>query len=159
MMTKQIVLCVVRLGDQLLLGLKKRRIGEGFWTLPGGKKEGSETAEQTAVRELREECGIEVRECRKVGVITVIFENNPTVWEETIVVVSSFSGEVKETEELLGKWHSIAAIPFEKIWIDNPLWLPLALEGKEFEGEVVFSGKNLFHPRDEIVRHDVRVKK
>ncbi|TSC55352.1 MAG: 7,8-dihydro-8-oxoguanine triphosphatase [Parcubacteria group bacterium Gr01-1014_18] len=150
-MVKNIVLCVVRQGDQILLGLKKRRIGEGFLTVPGGKREGEESPEETARRELREECGIEALECKNVGSLRVSFVGDPTVWEETIMLVSSFSGEIAETEELRSEWFPIERIPYEKLWVDNEIWIPMALDGKKFEGTILFSGKKLFHPRDEMV--------
>jgi 8-oxo-dGTP diphosphatase len=39
----------------------------GYWALPGGRSEPGETAEQTVVREVKEETGLEVTIVRKVG--------------------------------------------------------------------------------------------
>jgi 8-oxo-dGTP diphosphatase len=39
----------------------------GYWALPGGRSEPGEPVEQTVVREVKEETGIEVRVVRKVG--------------------------------------------------------------------------------------------
>jgi 8-oxo-dGTP diphosphatase len=39
----------------------------GYWALPGGRAESGENAEQTAVREVKEETGIDVEIVRKVG--------------------------------------------------------------------------------------------
>jgi ADP-ribose pyrophosphatase YjhB (NUDIX family) len=44
----------------LLLVQRNRPPSEGLWTLPGGRLERGETAEQCAVREIREELGLEV---------------------------------------------------------------------------------------------------
>ena len=41
---------------KLLMG---QRADNGKWTLPGGKAEGNESPEETALRELREEAGLE----------------------------------------------------------------------------------------------------
>lgn len=38
-----------------------------YWALPGGKSEPSETVEQTVVREVKEETGLDVVVLRKVG--------------------------------------------------------------------------------------------
>lgn len=52
--------CVLLLNNSNEILLMKRRgsHGEGTWGLPGGKIELSESAWQTAVRELREEVGV-----------------------------------------------------------------------------------------------------
>ena len=39
----------------------------GFWALPGGRAEPSETAEKTVTREVKEETGLVVKILRKVG--------------------------------------------------------------------------------------------
>jgi 8-oxo-dGTP diphosphatase len=39
----------------------------GFWALPGGRSEPGEAAEQTAIREVKEETGLDVQVVRKVG--------------------------------------------------------------------------------------------
>lgn len=44
----------------LLLIQRNRPPSEGLWTLPGGRLEAGETAEQCAIREVREELGLEV---------------------------------------------------------------------------------------------------
>ena len=46
--------------DDLLLIQRNRAPSEGLWTLPGGRLEPGETAEQCAVREVREEMGLDV---------------------------------------------------------------------------------------------------
>ena len=33
--------------------------------------------------------------------------------------------------------------PFDKMWADDALWIPLALEGKEFDGQFIFDGENM----------------
>lgn len=45
--------------DQVLLVCRGNPPGAGKWSLPGGKQELGETAEQTARRELHEETGLE----------------------------------------------------------------------------------------------------
>jgi ADP-ribose pyrophosphatase YjhB (NUDIX family) len=48
--------------------LLTRRTDNGRWCLPGGAVEAGESVEETCVREMREETGLEVRVTRLIGV-------------------------------------------------------------------------------------------
>ena len=50
--------CIVYSGDRLLM-VQHRLGGQEWWCLPGGGVEGEETPGQAALRELKEECGVE----------------------------------------------------------------------------------------------------
>lgn len=50
---------IVRQHDVLLIQ-RNRPPSEGLWTLPGGRLEAGETSEQCAMRELKEELGLDV---------------------------------------------------------------------------------------------------
>ena len=52
---------------RLLLIRRGREPGRGLWSLPGGRCEQGETAAETAVREVREETGLEVAAGPLVG--------------------------------------------------------------------------------------------
>ncbi|MDE1906208.1 MAG: NUDIX hydrolase [Rhodospirillales bacterium] len=53
--------------DEVLLIRRGKPPGVGSWSLPGGKQELGETAEETARRELREETGLECGKLVLVG--------------------------------------------------------------------------------------------
>ena len=55
--------------DDLLLIQRNRPPAEGLWTLPGGRLKAGETVEQCAVRELREELGLNVHALRPLTVL------------------------------------------------------------------------------------------
>ena len=52
---------------RLLMVRRGREPGRGLWSLPGGRCEPGETAAETAVREVREETGLEVAAGPLVG--------------------------------------------------------------------------------------------
>ena len=53
--------------DEILL-IKRRTVPfSGYWALPGGRVDSGETVEQTIVREVKEETGLDVAIVRKVG--------------------------------------------------------------------------------------------
>jgi len=53
--------------DKLLLIKRATVPFKGYWALPGGKAEPGETVEQTIVREVKEETGLDIAIISKVG--------------------------------------------------------------------------------------------
>jgi len=53
--------------DKILLIKRKTVPFKGYWALPGGRVDPGETVEQTIVREVKEETGLDVTLIRKVG--------------------------------------------------------------------------------------------
>ncbi len=59
---------IVEFPDRRILLIKRRTIPfKGYWALPGGRVEAGETVEQTVVREVKEETGLDVEIIRKIG--------------------------------------------------------------------------------------------
>lgn len=137
-MKKQLTLCMVCKDGRVLLGMKKRGFGEGRWNGFGGKVDESETIESAAVRELKEEVGIEAREMNTVGILEFSFENDPKVLEVHIFKVSDFEGEPTESEEMKPQWFSYDEIPFQQMWSSDEYWFPYLLGGKFFKGKFLF---------------------
>lgn len=155
MAKKILTLCCVYNDTHILLGERKYGKLAGIWNGFGGKVEEGETIEEAAVRELQEECGISPLDMSKRGVILFKFtqenpfEGNPDM-EVHIYSVTKFEGEPVETEEMKPAWFSHGEIPYDSMWPDDIHWLPLLLEGKNFEG--VFHLLN----KDTIVSHELR---
>ncbi len=134
-------------GDDLevLLAMKKRGFGQGKWNGCGGKVKEAETVEQAAIREAREEIGITPRDLKKMAVLTFTFPDVPKQksWDQEIHVFvgRTATGEIQETEEMRPQWFAAKKLPFEKMWIDDPYWLPAILAGQKMRAEFVFAGK------------------
>lgn len=135
---KILTLCVIYQRPRVLLGMKKKGFGAGRWNGFGGKVEEGESIEEAAVREVREEAGIEVSSIRKAGIIEFTFENDPKVLEVHIFKCGSFMGEPTESEEMRPQWFHIDEIPFKEMWSDDIYWFPLFLKGKRFKGRFRF---------------------
>ncbi|HTY74241.1 MAG TPA: NUDIX hydrolase [Candidatus Nanoarchaeia archaeon] len=58
---------IVYPGEKILLIKRSTPPFVNYWALPGGRAEAEETAEQTVVREVKEETGLDVTILRKVG--------------------------------------------------------------------------------------------
>jgi len=134
-------LCYIIKEGRILLGMKKRGFGVGLWNGFGGKADAGETIFETAVRELREESGVDAMDLEKRGIISFSFEDGKEI-EVHVFVASNFSGEPCETDEMKPQWFDISDLPFDKMWASDLYWLPLLLSGDTFRGQAVFSDDN-----------------
>lgn len=125
-----------------MLGMKKRGFGAGKFNGYGGKPLNAEQIEKTAIRELYEEVGVIVveEELRKAAELTFIFPSKKE-WDQKVHVflASNWSGQPVETEEMCPQWFSFDALPFEKMWPDDPDWLPLVLQGQKVSADFHFA--------------------
>jgi len=139
--TKKIqTLCVIHDEGRVLLGLKKRGFGEGKWNGFGGKVEAGETIEEAARREVLEEVGVEIADCRKRGVLNFDYEDGSDALEVHVFSSEAFIGEPRESDEMRPEWFSKSEIPFHLMWADDAHWMPLLFSGKDFEGRFRFKG-------------------
>ncbi|NIM21675.1 MAG: NUDIX domain-containing protein [Anaerolineales bacterium] len=62
------VAAIIEFPDNRILLVKRGTVVfRGYWALPGGRVDPGETVEQTVVREIKEETGLEVEVTRKLG--------------------------------------------------------------------------------------------
>lgn len=150
-MKKILTLCCVYNDTQILLGeIKKEGQLKGRYNGFGGKVEDGESIEEAARREFEEESGIfaTVSDLQKRGILTFImqeegnpFDHSPQM-EVHVFSLSDFDGEFKETDEMRPEWFAQNEIPYDLMWPDDKIWLPMMLEGKNFEGIVLFADKD-----------------
>ena len=137
-MKKLLTLCIVHQHPNVLLGMKKRGFGAGRWNGFGGKVAPTETIEDAAKRELREEAGIKANHLDKMGIIEFEFMGNPEILEVHVFKTNEFLGEPAESEEMKPQWFHMDTIPFNEMWPDDVYWMPLLLSGKKFKGKFLF---------------------
>ncbi len=139
---RKVTLCFLVDKDNVCLAMKKRGFGKGKWNGAGGKVDENETIETAAIRELEEEIGVKVApsDLNEVGDLAFAFENKPE-WSQHmyIFLIEKWQGEPTETEEMRPKWFSKDNLPFDKMWVDDPLWLPRVLDGEKISGAFTFS--------------------
>ncbi len=128
--------------EEILLAMKKRGFGVGKLNGVGGKVGKEETIEAAAVREANEEIGVVIQEkdLIKTGELTFHFTNKPD-WDIHchVFFVREWTGEPAESEEMVPEWFDQSEIPFEKMWIDDKYWLPIALGGDYVVAEFFFN--------------------
>lgn len=123
-------LCLLVQEERILLGMKKRGFGKGYYNGFGGKRQGDESVEQAAVRELKEEAIIyaESTDLIKSAELTFIFPHQPE-WNQKVYVyiLNQWKGQPRESEEMTSEWFPLSQLPYEKMWPADRIWLPLAL--------------------------------
>ena len=137
---------------QLLLAMKKRGFGAGYWNGPGGKLLPGETVYEAAVRETMEEVGVEVSDLTEVARLTFYFDDDPTDpiqnIHTTVYLGKTWTGEPEESEEMMPQWFHLADIPYNAMWADDRYWLPHVLDGAYVEAEFLFSTDNTLREMD-----------
>jgi 8-oxo-dGTP pyrophosphatase MutT (NUDIX family) len=144
------VLCFIVKDNRVLLAMKKRGFGEGWWNGAGGKIKDGETPLEAILREMQEEVGIMPHDPVHHGTLHFFFEDGTPDWEVRVFRAEEFDGEPSESEEMRPAWFNFEDIPYDSMWKDDPHWLPLLLEGKRFEG------KFTFRDNDTLLSHEVR---
>ncbi|MEI6338021.1 MAG: 8-oxo-dGTP diphosphatase [Verrucomicrobiota bacterium] len=134
-------------GGQILLIRKKRGLGAGKINGPGGRIEPGESAIEAAVRETREELGIEALSPVLHGKLHFQFVDGYSLHCSVFVSPDS-TGEPVETDEAIPLWTPLDAIPYHEMWEDDARWLPGVLEGRTFRGFFHFDG-------DKMLSHSV----
>lgn len=123
--------------SRVLLIHKKRGFGAGKVNAPGGKIEAGETAYECALREVREEVGIEVPHAVSRGELRFQFVSGYAL-HGYIFTAIEFRGEPIETPEAVPFWVSIDQIPYDRMWEDDRVWLPKVLAGESVYGRFIF---------------------
>ena len=132
---------VIRAGKILLIH-KKTGLGKGKINGPGGKVEPGESPEEGAVRECHEELGIAVSNLEYCGQHRFQFVDGYSihVW---VYKTSVFTGVPTETDEAKPLWVPLDEIPYEQMWEDDKIWLPMLLRGERFMSRWIFDGDKM----------------
>jgi 8-oxo-dGTP diphosphatase len=144
---KATLLFVIR-GGRILLIDKKTGLGAGKINGPGGRIEPGEAPMDAAVREVEEELCVTPTGVRWCGELLFQFTDGYSM-RGFVYTASDFTGEPRETGEAAPLWTPVDEIPYDRMWEDDRLWVPLMLAGKTFRGFFIFSGYSLLDARVE----------
>lgn len=145
-----VLLFVIRGGEALLIR-KKRGLGAGKINAPGGRVEPGESPEEAAVRETREEVGVVPASPRLSGHLRFQFTDGYRLACH-VFTSDACAGEPRETDEAVPLWAPLDALPYDAMWADDRLWIPLMLAGRPFRGRCLFDGDRMLD--HEIVDDD-----
>jgi len=127
---------------EVLLQFKRRGFGVGKWNGPGGKVETGEELEQAVIREVKEETGLEASDLKKMAELEFYFHDRQD-WDNIthVYVAGSYAGEMQANNEGELKWFKINELPFERMWDDDPHWLPRVLAGEFMKMKFYFDSQ------------------
>lgn len=105
--TELTVLCLIRDGSKVLLQNRVKKDWQGY-TLPGGHVERGESFVDAAVREMKEETGLDIYSPKLVGIKHFPIEGGRYI--VFLFMTDSFSGEVVSSDEGEMKWVDIGRL-------------------------------------------------
>ena len=84
---------------------KKGNKKEEYYDIPGGKIEEGENQKQTAIREMKEETGINIQNLKYKGIMTIEYPDRMFIFDTFIS--KEYEGEPQEFEENTSEWIDI----------------------------------------------------
>ena len=136
------VLVFLQDASNLLLIHKKRGLGKGKVNAPGGRLEPGETWEQAAFRETKEETGLTVSSLTPSADLKFQFTNGYSL-AARVFLARGWNGILTPCDEADPFWHPADDLPWQKMWADDALWLPLVLEGQWVDAHFVFDNEEM----------------
>jgi 8-oxo-dGTP diphosphatase len=140
-MVKLATLCYLRKDGKTLMihrVKKENDIHEGKWNGVGGKLDPQETPEECAIREVKEETGLTIRNPLLKGLLTFPKFLNDEDWYVFVYLMEDFDGELIDSDEGNLKWIDTDKMLDLNLWEGDRVFLPL-LDRSDF-----FSGKFLY---------------
>ncbi len=113
-----VVILLINNEGKILLGKRKNEPKKDYWDNPGGFVDVGESAEETVVREMREETGLNISIEKYLGSIPDIYGIGPTL--NLVYTVKSQGGEPQPHDDVVElKWFAIKDIPWNKVAFAN----------------------------------------
>ena len=135
---KLATLCyVMQEGKTLMLYRNKKEndYHEGKWNGLGGKFEPGETPEECAVRELKEETGLDAVNPRLKGMITFPMFDTKEDWYVFLFVIKDFSGELIDSPEGQLAWIENEKLSELNLWEGDKIFIPWLFQDKFFSAK------------------------
>ena len=131
--------------QQVLLGIKTRKIGVGLYNGFGGKVELGETMFVSAANEFSKEAGVTALPESFVKVAEGNFythknDGGVTLFKCDILFISEFKGEPKDSEEMENlQWFTFSDLPLAHMMPGDRFWIPKVLRGENIRVTVHYN--------------------
>lgn len=100
---------------------KKGNKKQGFYDIPGGKVEENESLVQAAIREMKEETGMIVKNLKQKGKMTIEYPNR--IFSFTVFLAKEYEGEPHEFAENTAEWMEIDCLLKQEKILSNIMLL------------------------------------
>lgn len=144
---KLATLCYLRKNNQTLMlhrVKKENDMHKGKWNGLGGKLESGESPEECAVREVKEESGLDVRNPRLKGVLTFPAFSKNEDWYVFLFVIHDFAGAlIEDSAEGNLEWIDDDKLFDLPLWEGDKIFLKWLHQDSFFSAKFVYKDKRL----------------
>ncbi|MBU2491452.1 MAG: 8-oxo-dGTP diphosphatase [Bacteroidetes bacterium] len=151
---KLATLCyIIKDGKTLMIYRNKKEndYHEGKWNGLGGKFEAGESPEDCAIREMKEETGLDVKNPIMKGFITFPNFDGVDDWYVFVFVFHDFEGDLIESPEGHLEWIDNDKLIELNLWEGDKIFIPWLFQEKFFSAKFNYeNGKFIDH---EVIFH------
>jgi 8-oxo-dGTP diphosphatase len=143
---KLATLCYLRRdGHTLMLHRVKKAndMHQGKWNGLGGKLEAGESPEECAIREIREEAGLQVNALAFKGVLTFPAFDDFEDWYCFVFLVDDFSGDLIDSTEGHLRWIRNDELLSLNLWEGDRIFIPWLDRPGLFSGKFIYANQQL----------------
>lgn len=135
---KLATLCYVQKDNKTLMlyrNKKENDYHEGKWNGLGGKFEIGESPEDCAIREIKEEAGLTVKNLYMKGFITFPLFDGKDDWHVFLFVIDKFEGELINSPEGELEWIDNDKLSEINLWEGDKIFIPWLFQDKFFSAK------------------------
>ena len=119
---------------------KENDYHKGKWNGLGGKFELGESPEECAIREIKEESGLIVKDIVMKGFITFPMFDGKEDWYVFLFVTENFEGKLIDSTEGNLAWIPNEKLPEINLWDGDKIFIPWLFQDKFFSAKFNYKG-------------------
>lgn len=127
----------------LLRNRKKADIHQDKWNGLGGKLEARETPEECAIREVREESGLQATRLIFKGILTFPLFDGKNDWIVFVYIIPEFTGTLSDCSEGELHWIPTGKLNDLNLWEGDRVFLDWLTKPGFFSGKFVYKDGRL----------------